>query len=132
METGAHALGRNRSMMTAVRVFLGLSLAAGALALVLGLGLWWGVFAGLLTWHMGLGLTLVVSLWVLAALAWRRTRRIGPSALAIVWSIAVVALGVTQGRLLPGSAHWIVQVAHLLSAGVTIGLARALSAAARK
>jgi hypothetical protein len=36
-------------------------------------------------------------------------------------------LGVTQGRLLPGSWHWLIQVLHLLVGLAAIGLATDLA-----
>lgn len=85
----------------------------GAVALILGLAIWNGVLTGLSPLHIGLGIAIVLSLWVLAVLAWRRGAGLGLVAAAIVWGIATLALGFGQTQLLVGTLHWIVQVAHL-------------------
>jgi hypothetical protein len=115
-------------MAQAARLFRVLLIVSGLAALVIGVGLWAGTFAALVTWHMRLGAVAVISLWVLAGLAWRRTRKPMPSIFAILWGAGVLALGITQARLLPGSMHWIVQVVHLLTAGIALGLGRRLVA----
>lgn len=117
-------------MRHAANVFRVLLLVSGLSALVLGVGLWAGALASLVGWHVRLGVAAVVSLWVLAGLAWRRTRKPLPSVVAILWGAGVAALGFTQARLLPGSMHWIVQIVHLLTAGIALGLGRRLVGAA--
>jgi hypothetical protein len=48
-------------------------------------------------------------------------------ALAIAWGLVVPILGLSQDGLLPGPAHWVIQVLHLLVGLAAIGLAEALS-----
>ena len=46
----------------------------------------------------------------------------GLVALAAVWGLIVPILGVMQTQLLPGGAHWVIEVIHLLVGLVAIGL----------
>jgi len=117
-------------MKIVARICLVLVLLCGAAALLLGLAFWTGHAWRFLPVHRALGLTMVAALCVLAVLAWRATARPALPALVIVYVLAVAALGLTQPRLLPGSAHWIVQVLHLATAGYAIGLGRKLAVAA--
>lgn len=72
---------------------------------------------------MLLGITLVLLLWTLAILGAIAGLNLGFVALALAWGLIVPILGLTQVRLLPGSLHWIIQVAHLLVGLGAIGLA---------
>jgi hypothetical protein len=86
-----------------------------ALALVvLGIGFWTGNWMELIPLHMTLGIVLVVSFWITALAALSVRAPAGMVIAALVWGAVVVWLGMTQMRLLPGSAHWVVQVIHLL------------------
>lgn len=78
--------------------------------------------------HMMVGMVLVLLLWALAVLAARAGVRPGFVALAIVWGFVVPILGITQTRLLPGSAHWVIEVLHLLVGLGAIGQAEGLAA----
>jgi hypothetical protein len=73
---------------------------------------------------MLLGLVLVLSLWLIAALALRAGVQPGLVALAAVWGRVVPTLGLTQDRLLPGSLHWLIQLLHLAVGLTAIGLGR--------
>ena len=100
----------------------------GLALLTLGLLFWTGNARGLIPLHMLLGLVLVLALWTLAGLAARAGVPIGLVALAVAWGLIVPALGLTQAQLLPGSAHWIIQVLHLLVGIGAIGQAEGLAA----
>ncbi|MDB4949863.1 MAG: hypothetical protein JWM27_2512 [Gemmatimonadetes bacterium] len=102
--------------------------AAGIVQIVLGLLLWLGYAKGLVSVHMLVGLVLVLGLWILAGLALRAGAGAGPMAVAVAWGIVVVALGLTQTRLLQGSLHWIVQAVHLLVGLGAMGQAEGLAA----
>lgn len=95
----------------------------GVLLLLLGLLFWTGDALNLVAVHMLLGLVMVLSLWVLAAVSVRLGAPIGMAAGVAVLGLIVLVLGMTQTGLLPGSAHWVIQVAHLL-----VGLAAIASA----
>jgi hypothetical protein len=100
----------------------------GATQVALGLLFWNGRALTLVPVHMMVGLGFVLGLWVLAGLAARAGVRPGLVLVAALWGIAVLALGITQGRLLPGPAHWVVAVLHLLVGFAAMALAALLAA----
>jgi len=114
-----------RTATTIVRTLIRLT---GLVQVVLGVLFWTGNARGLIALHMLLGFVLVLSLWVMAALAARAGVQPGLVALAVVWGLVVPVLGLTQDRLLPGSVHWLVQVLHLLVGLGAIGQGEALAA----
>ncbi|MFL5806891.1 MAG: hypothetical protein ACJ8CR_34825 [Roseiflexaceae bacterium] len=115
-------------MKTATTIAQMLLRLAGLIAIVLGLLFWTGNFLQLRTIHMLAGFVVVLSLWTLAGLAARAGVQIGLVALAIVWGLIVLILGMTQTQLLPGSAHWVIQVLHLLLGLGAIGQGEGLAA----
>jgi hypothetical protein len=86
----------------------------GVLLLVLGLLIWTENALGLISWHMLLGLVLVIALIVLAGVSVRAGVPVSLAASTIVVGLVLLALGVTQTSILLGSTHWIIQVVHLL------------------
>ncbi len=101
---------------------------SGAGALLLGLTIWAGYAPSWLTVHIAFGVVLVVAMWAAAALAARTATHRALSMFAFLWGIGVVAFGRAQATILPGSAHWIVSLAHLIAGAVTIALGVALAA----
>jgi hypothetical protein len=95
--------------------------------LVLGILFWTGRALALVQLHMAFGLILVLGLWVLAGMAAGRGAPKAVVALAVAWGLVVLVLGMTQTRLLPGSMHWAVQVAHLLLGLGAMGLGERLA-----
>lgn len=87
---------------------------AGVIMIVLGLLFWTDNAQFLVPLHMTIGLLLVLALWTLAIIA--AISRVNPGLIALVavWSLIMPALGLTQERILPGGAHWLIQVVHLL------------------
>jgi len=114
-----------RTATTIVRTLIRLT---GLVQIVLGVLFWTGNARGLIPLHMLVGFVLVLSLWVMAALAARAGVQPGLVALAAVWGLVVPVLGLAQDRLLPGSAHWLIQVLHLLVGLAAIGQGEALAA----
>ena len=110
-----------KTAATALRIFVGLD---GLVLIALGLLFWTGNADPLIPVHMLLGIALVLALWVLAVLAAVAGVNFGLVALAFVWGLIVAALGLTQTRLLPGDAHWLIQVLHLLVGITAIALAQ--------
>ena len=106
--------------------------ATGLALIALGLLLWVDVAAGLRSIHMLIGVVLVAALLATAALVLRAGAKPILPIVAIAWGFVVVALGMTQAQLLPGDAHVVVEVAHLLVGVVAIGLGEALVAAGRR
>lgn len=98
---------------------------SGLALLVLGAAIWTGSFDALIPIHMLIGIVLVLSLWTLAARAGAPTPMV---VLAVAWGVLLAVLGVTQEGILPGGAHWIVQVVHLLVGVAAIGEGEALGA----
>jgi hypothetical protein len=96
--------------------------------LVLGGLFWTGNARGLIPLHQVVGFLLVFGLWTLAALAARAGVQPGLVALAAVWGLIVPILGLNQDRLLVGSAHWVIEVLHLLVGVGAVGLAEQLAA----
>jgi hypothetical protein len=105
---------------------------AGLALVVLGLLLWVDAAPGLRSIHILLGLVLVVALVAAAVLALRAGAKPILPAIAIAWGLLTVALGMAQAQLLPGDAHVVVEVTHLLVGVVAIGLGEALAAAGRR
>ncbi len=115
-------------MKTATTVLQMLVRLTGLIQIVLGVFLWTGNADSLIPVHTVSGLVLVLSLLALALLAARAGVQPGFVALAIVWAIIVPIVGLTQQQLLPGSAHWVIQVLHLLLGLGAIGQAENLAA----
>src|SRR5262245_31605594 len=101
---------------------------AGLIQIVLGVLFWSRNALTLIPIHMLVGSVLVLLLWSLAGMAfWAGVNR-GLAGLALIWGIVVVALGMTQNQLLPGPAHWVIQVVHLLVGLAAMGMAERLAA----
>jgi hypothetical protein len=88
--------------------------AVGVVQLVLGILFWTGNALGLVDLHQLLGILLVLGLWTMAALAHRAGVPASLVAGAALWGLIVPIVGLTQRELLAGSAHWVIQVIHLL------------------
>lgn len=86
----------------------------GLVMIVLGLLFWTGNAMGLVNEHMTLGLLVVLALWILAAVGMQKGLGVGLTLGALLTGIAVLIVGMTQTRLLPGSAHIIIEVVHFL------------------
>ena len=102
--------------------------ATGVVQLVLGGLFWTGNALDLVPLHQTIGFLLVFGLWTLAGLAARAGVRPPLVALAAVWGLIVPILGLNQTRLLVGSAHWVIEVLHLLVGLGAIGQAEGLAA----
>jgi hypothetical protein len=119
-----------QSILTISHMLVRLS---GVLLLILGLLIWTepSLFY-LVNVHMLLGIVLVLSMWVLAAVSVRAGVPIGLAAGVAVAGLVVVVLGVTQRSLLPGSSHWVIQVVHLLIGMAAVGSAEAIGGRLRR
>jgi hypothetical protein len=105
--------------------------ALGVVQLVLGVLFWTGNALGLVDLHQLLGILLVLGLWTMAALAHRAGVPAGLVAAAAVWGLLVVIVGLTQRELLAGSAHWVIEVIHLLLGIGLLALAENLATRAK-
>ena len=101
-------------MKSTTTIFQWIVRITGLIQIVLGITIWTGNFDNLIRIHILDGLIFVASLIVLALLAAAARVQAGLVVLALVWAVVVVALGLTQQQLLPGPAHWVIQVVHLL------------------
>ena len=99
----------------------------GVVQIVLGLLFWFGVARGLVNLHMLVGIVLVLSVWSLCVLA--AINRVPPvlPAVGFLLGLLVVWLGLNQTSLLPGGAHWVIQVLHLLVGVSAIGFSEMLA-----
>ena len=100
-----------RSTITAIQMGIRV---LGVVQLVLGITFWTGNALGLVDLHQLIGILLVLGLWTQAVMAARAGVPGGLVAGAAVWGLLVPIVGLTQRDLLPGSAHWVIQVVHLL------------------
>jgi hypothetical protein len=116
-------------METTARVLNILIRVCGGAALALGFAFWLGYLRFLTQVHIGLGLGLVLSLWALAGIAWRKTARRRLAAFASAWGLVSWVLGVTQSQILPGSLHGIVEAAHLGAGVIAIAIGGQLASA---
>ena len=99
----------------------------GTALIVLGLLFWSGNAFALIPVHMLLGIVLVLCLWAVAILAARAGEQPALVGLALVWGLIVPVLGMTQDALLPGDAHWLIRVVHLLVGLFAISLVEVLT-----
>lgn len=100
--------------------------------IILGLLFWTGNADALIPVHMLLGIVLVLALWTLAVVAALAGVNLGLVAVAALWGVVVPMLGLAQDRLLPGPAHWVIQVLHLLVGITAIALANVLGLRVRR
>jgi hypothetical protein len=117
-----------RSTITAIQMGIRV---VGVVQILLGLAFWTGNLLGLVDLHQLLGILLVLGLWTLAALAARAGVPAGMVAGAVVLGLIVPIVGLTQRELLPGSAHWVIQVVHLLLGLGLLGMADSLAVRAK-
>jgi hypothetical protein len=99
---------------------------------VLGVLFWTGNASSLVIVHIAVGLVLVLDLWAAIALGLRAGAPVGLAALALVWSIGMPIFGLIQAGLLPGSAHVVIRILHLLVGVAAVGLVEALANAPRR
>jgi hypothetical protein len=99
--------------------------------LALGVVFWTGNALGLVDLHQLLGILLVLAVWTQAVLAARAGAPAGLVAVAAVWGLVVVIVGLTQRELLTGSLHWVIEIIHLLLGLGLLGLADTLATRAK-
>lgn len=95
-------------------------------ALVLGLALWSGRGYAYLGLHMWLGFIVTFALLLLVILSF--ISRVSPAVpfVALLWAVALPAIGIAQLRILPGHNHWVIQTIHLILGLGAIGLGEIL------
>ena len=115
-------------MKTATTIFNWLIRITGLFQLIIGVIFWVNQDDNLVPFHLLVGVILVLSLWIMALLAARAGVGWKMTALAFVWGLVVVILGLAQSQILPGNLHWLIEVLHLLLGLGAIGLGEGLSA----
>jgi hypothetical protein len=104
---------------------------AMALLVILGIGFWTGHWRGLVNLHMMIGILFVLCLWIISGAAIAQKKQTGLAAFGLLWGLVIVALGMTQTRLLVGDLHWIVRVLHLAVGIAALPIAERLGSAGR-
>jgi hypothetical protein len=115
-------------MKTATLVLQNAVRLLGLILIALGIMFWSGRAFELVRVHMRLGEVLVGCLWVLAGMSLRAGVKPALALGAIVYGFFVVAFGMRMGALLPGGAHEVIRVLHLLIGLGAIGFSESLSA----
>jgi len=103
------------------------------LALILGILFWTGNFQNLTLIHMLLGFIVVISLWVIGlAQGFTKGGSFGLAVATFVVGLLLTIVGLYQDNWLIGSAHWVIQVIHLLLGLSAIGLGEMIAARTRR
>ena len=113
--------------MTPVYLTLMVARSIAVVQVVLGILFWTGNADSLLPVHIAVGLLLVVDLWAAVVLGVRAGAPIGLAVLAVVWSVGMPLFGLAHTNLLPGAAHPVIQVLHLIVGLAAVGLVEALA-----
>ena len=113
-----------KNALTTIQILIRLT---GTVVLILGLLFWADLDPNLIKIHIVVGGVLVLLLWGLAFLAVRARVSTGLVVLDIAWSLVLPALGLTQAQILPGPAHWVIHVVHLLVGMGALGQAEMMA-----
>jgi hypothetical protein len=110
-----------------VTIARGLVRLTAIVQIVLGVLFWTDNATGLIDLHQLSGIILVLSMETIVVAAARAgvDRRL--VWVAGIWGVLVVVLGLSQDSLLAGSAHWVIEVLHLLVGLAAIAQAEALA-----
>jgi hypothetical protein len=100
--------------------------------LVLGALFWTGHADSLRGVHILAGILIVLALWAIATIALLRDVNRAVAGAAYIWGIVTVVFGLNQETIVPGTMHWVTQVAHLLVGVVAVALAELLGARLRR
>ena len=116
-------------MRNLVKILLMLARLLVTVQLILGLLIWFAQMVSVKQLHIALGSIYVLDLWILGIIALFALSARGLSLLTLLMGGVIMWLGVAQSTLLVGSAHWAVQVLHLLLGVAAMGLVEPLSKA---
>lgn len=114
-------------MRLATTVVQWLVRAGGLVQLVLGALFWTENQLQLVPVHMTIGMVVVLGLWVMAGLAAFARVDLRLVALAAVWGVLTIWLGMNQTTLLVGDLHWLIRVVHLLVGVLAIAQSETLA-----
>jgi hypothetical protein len=102
-------------------------------ALVMGIIFWTGNLENLQLVHMLIGFIVVLSLWVIGlAQGFIKGGSFGLAVATFIVGLLLAIVGLYQQNWLPGSAHWVIQVIHLLLGLSAIGLGEMIYARTRR
>lgn len=99
--------------------------------IVLGILFWTGHLLNLIPVHMLVGLLFSLGVLTLGVVAATR-RAWGQAVAGIVMALLLPFVGLSQDSWLPGGAHWVIKVLHLLVAVVAIATAESIAGALRR
>lgn len=105
--------------------------ALGVLQLLLGIAIWTGAAVPWRGVHIMTGLLFAATFVAIGAVTARLAGRVLPLAAALGWIAIVVAYAFAHARLLPGDAHWVAQLVHVVIGLATIGIAEKVAAPVR-
>ena len=100
---------------------------SGVTLLALGFLFWSGREFSLLPLHMRLGEALVLILWILSGIGLAAGLPLTLTISGVAWGALVIGFGMNMGGLLPGRAHEVIRVLHLLFGLGAIGLSESLA-----
>ena len=107
------------------------------IVLVLGILFWTNVIntdtsGGIVLVHMLLGILVVLALWTIGIAQGLQGGSFGLAMATGLWGLLTLAVGLFQTRWLPGSAHWVIQVIHLILGLGAIGLGEMAAGRAKR
>jgi hypothetical protein len=115
-------------MKTAATVLLMIIRVQGLILIGLGITFWSGRSLELIPIHMRLGEVLIGLLWILAGIGVRGGVKPALALGAMFYGVIVVAFAMRMGAFMPGGAHEVIRVIHLLLGLGAIGFAESLGA----
>src|SRR5947208_9733578 len=119
--------------MRAINISIMVLRVAVLLALILGILFWTGNFQNLTPIHMLLGFIVVISLWVIGlAQGFTKGGSFGLAVATFIIGLLLAIVGLYQDYWLIGSAHWVIQVIHLLLGLSAIGSGEMIAARTRR
>lgn len=101
--------------------------------LVLGILFWTNTAGGgLIAIHMLIGIIFVALIWAAGVIQVAKGGTFGLVGATFVVGLIVALFGLFQAQLLPGGAHWLIQVVHLLLGLAALGTAEACAASYKR
>ena len=119
-------------MRRTVTIAQGIVRLTAIVQIVLGVLFWTDRATDLVPLHQTVGIILVLALETLVVAGARAGVDRWLLVIAGIWGVVVVVLGYSQESLLAGSAHWVVEVLHLLVGLGAIGQAEVLATRVRQ
>lgn len=119
-------------MRKTLTIFIMLARLLGVVQIIVGLGIWFGMFGGAAPIHSILGSLFVLTMWIVAGIALFALPKRGVALFAMLWGGLVLWFGMAQTTLLVGSTHWAIRLAHLLVGVAALGLVESLGKAVKR